>query len=84
VVTVQVLVLLEVRVSGEQSKERAGVISMALIFAFSMTGTSWMTISPVEVTGKLLSTAFMGPPAATMMSKFGATVVPLMTMLKTR
>ena len=78
------LVLLEVRVSGEQSRESAGVISMALIFAFSMTGTNWMTISPVEVTGKLLSTAFMGPPAATMMSKFWATVVPLMTMLKTR
>ena len=38
------LVLLELRVSGEQLKEKAGVISMALIFAFSMTGTSWMTI----------------------------------------
>ena len=78
------LVLLEVRVSGEQSRERAGVISMALIFALSMTGTSWTTICPVEVTGKFLSTAFMGPPAAATMSKFWATVVPLMTMSKER
>jgi hypothetical protein len=55
---VQVLELEEERVLGEQPKERAGVISMALILGFSVTGTNWMTIWPEEeVTGKVLSRA---------------------------
>jgi hypothetical protein len=54
---VQVLELEEERVLGEQPKERAGVISMALILGFSVMGTNWMTIWPEEVTGKLLSRA---------------------------
>ena len=61
-------------------------ISMALTLGQSADpGTNWIAIVPlVTVTGKVLSMAVRGAPAAAMISKFVSTWVPLMDTLKIR
>ena len=64
----------------------AGVTSMPLTWALSLTVTNWMVIAPalLAVAVNDSATALYSPPAVAKMSKLVSTWVPLIRTLKVR